>query len=197
MLSLSRAHSGDSAQSTLQHLWKNQNFTDVTLVTSDYREIEAQKAILGSCSLFFREIFLRTAHQKPLLYMHQVEPYRLQKVLEFLYKGEVQAEEEDLEGFLELGKLLKIKGLVESDGLNIKDTSNERLLNIEVEMFDILDRDDKLNTLREKQLISCQNCDFESFSDSDITNHNTSLHEDNETGLLGLLDSDEVSVPEI
>ena len=209
MLSLSRTCSGNSAQITLDQLWQDKDFTDVTLVTSDDRQIEAHKVILGSYSSFFRNIFLRTVNQKPILYMHRVEPNELLLLLEFLYKGEVKVEEDELEIFLELGKILKIKGLEERDGLDIKVTKDE---DIEVtQKYDTLtiketygesSKDFKTLCLNEqsspnKEMISCQNCDFQSGNDSDMQNHNTALHEDNETALLGLSDSDDIRLVEI
>ena len=205
MLSLSRACSDNSAQIILNQLWQDKDFTDVTLVTSGDRQIEAHKAILGSCSSFFRNIFLGTFHQKPVLYMHNVEPNRLLVLLEFLYKGEVQLEEDDLERFLELGKLLKIRGLEERDGINIKEETNDEeivgpkkcdTLAVKAQQMESIKiaKTHGLSKLlpHTKELISCQNCDFQSCNYSEIQNHNTALHEDNETALLGLSDSDEI-----
>ena len=47
-------------------------FTDVTLVTEDDQQIDSHKIILSTCSQFFRNIFERNPHQKPLLYLKDV-----------------------------------------------------------------------------------------------------------------------------
>ena len=208
MLSLSRTCSGNSAQTTLDQLRQDKDFTDVTLVTSDDRQIEAHKVILGSYSSFFSNIFLQTLHQKPILYMHKVDPNRLLLLLEFLYKGEVKVEEDELEMFFELGKIFKIQGLEERDGFNIKVTKDEDIETTQkYDTFTIKEtcsesiKDFKTLCLNEqsslnKEIISCQNCDFQSGNDSDMQNHNTALHEDNETALLGF-DSDDIPLLEI
>ena len=49
-------------------------------------------------------------------------------LLEFIYKGDVKIEGDELERFLELGQLLKIKGLEERGGLIIEETKDEDIV---------------------------------------------------------------------
>ena len=90
MFSLESTDFALRAPSTLQQLWRDQVFTDVTLVTVDDKQIEAHKAILSSASGWFQQILVRNPHQKPLIYLGNVDSERLEKVLQFMYLGQVK-----------------------------------------------------------------------------------------------------------
>ena len=88
-------------------------FTDVTLVTEDDQQIDSHKIILSTCSQFFRNIFERNPHQKPLLYLKDVPYSDLRKVLDYIYLGECKVNSDGLEKFLILGETLQIHGLTQ------------------------------------------------------------------------------------
>jgi hypothetical protein len=111
MLSVSNARPEDHALVTLQQVWADRDFTDVTLVTADNRQLEAHKVILSSCSSLFRNILLRNPHPNPVLYLHNITEQGLAEVLEFAYLGRVQLPEEKLEDFLNMGRILGLTGL--------------------------------------------------------------------------------------
>ena len=91
----------------------DQELSDVTLVSSDGEEIEAHKVILASGSGFFQNLFLqsvkRTTH--PLLYMRGLKTTELNLIVDFLYQGEVNVPQDQLEDFLALATELQLKGL--------------------------------------------------------------------------------------
>jgi len=78
------------------------------------RQIQAHKLILSACSPFFRSILKQNPHQHPLLYLKGVEFIHLQAVLTFMYNGEVNIAQEDLNSFLSVAKDLEVKGLTEN-----------------------------------------------------------------------------------
>jgi len=84
---------------------------DVTLVSDDNEEIEAHKLILSACSSFFKTILKRRKHQHPLIYIKGTNSSELSAILDFMYQGEVNVEQKNLEKFLEAASDLKIKGL--------------------------------------------------------------------------------------
>ena len=47
-----------SAPNIVQQLWREKDFTDVTLVTADNHQITAHKAVISSCSPLFRDMLL-------------------------------------------------------------------------------------------------------------------------------------------
>ena len=103
----------ENVQSALGKFWKNSDMSDVTLATADGCQQKAHKVILASSSPFFENLFQRIPHPNMLIYMKGVSKARLEMVLEFIYLSRVEVSQEDLNGFLDLGKELQITGLVE------------------------------------------------------------------------------------
>ena len=97
--------------SSIQTLKNNQELTDVTLVCEDNQRIEAHKVIVSSASNFFRSILTENDHSHPLIYMRGVQVRYLQYVLDFIYKGETNVLQGDLNNFLQLSKELELTGL--------------------------------------------------------------------------------------
>jgi len=93
-----------------QDLRQEKEFFDVTLACKD-GQLEAHKVILSSCSTFFRDILKRNPHVHPLLYMKDVKLSHLQAVMDFMYQGNVNVDQKELDTFLALARELKVKGL--------------------------------------------------------------------------------------
>jgi len=111
----------------LKPLREDEDFVDVTLVSEDEEELSAHKVILSMCSPFFKKVLKNKKHPHPLLYMKGVNIADLKLLLKFIYHGEVNVPQEELEDFLAVAKNLKILGL--SDSTKNKDNSvDEKLL---------------------------------------------------------------------
>jgi len=78
------------------------------------RQIQAHKLILSACSPFFRSILRQNPHQHPLLYLKGVGFSELQSVLNFMYHGEVNIAQEELNSFLSVAEELQVKGLTQN-----------------------------------------------------------------------------------
>ena len=91
------------------------DFLDVTLVSEEDEQLQAHKVILSACSPFFRKILQRNPHQHPLLYLKGVKFADLQSVLNFMYYGEVNVAQDELNSFLAVAEELKIKGLTQNN----------------------------------------------------------------------------------
>ena len=87
------------------------DFCDVTLVGEGGRKIDAHKVILAASSNWFKNLLKQTMHPHPLLYMKGVNGKQLFYVLDFLYDGEVNIYQEDLDEFLKVADELQLKGL--------------------------------------------------------------------------------------
>jgi len=96
-----------------QELRDDKDFFDVTLACDD-EQIQAHKVILSACSPFFRNILRRNPHQNPLLYLKGVKFPDLQSVLNFMYHGEVNVAQGDLNSFLAVAEDLQVKGLTQN-----------------------------------------------------------------------------------
>jgi len=95
-------------------------FFDCTLTTDDdeaYSDnLRAHKVILSACSEFFRNILTKesmSAHPNPLIYLRGISAQDMKYILDFMYHGEVNVAQEELDKFLEVAETLKIKGLTQ------------------------------------------------------------------------------------
>ena len=112
-------HFETNATNTFQKLWNDQDFSDVTLATVDDQQIRAHKVILSSCSELFRNIFLRIPHQNTPLYLKGIRYKELTLVMKFIYLGQCEVRQSELEDFLSTGNDLKVGGIMEY--VNLKD----------------------------------------------------------------------------
>jgi len=96
-----------------RELRDDKDFFDVTLACNG-DQIQAHKVILSACSPFFRNILRRNPHQHPLLYLKGVKYTDLQSVLNFMYHGEVNVAQEELNSFLAVAEELSVKGLTQN-----------------------------------------------------------------------------------
>merc|ERR1711936_320650 len=96
-----------------RELREDKDFFDVTLACDD-EQLQAHKVILSACSPFFRAILRRNKHDHPLLYLKGVKYVDLVAVLNFMYHGEVNIAQEELNSFLAVAEDLKVKGLTQN-----------------------------------------------------------------------------------
>jgi len=102
---------------------EEKDFFDCTLSCGS-RQIQAHKLILSACSPFFRSILKQNPHQHPLLYLKGVEFTDLQSVLNFMYHGEVNVAQEELNSFLAVAEDLKVKGLTQNNSSDLASKPN-------------------------------------------------------------------------
>ena len=86
-------------------------FADVTLVCEDGQQLEAHKVFLAASSPFFLNILKKNKHPHPLIYMKGTKFENLLATIDFLYYGEANVFQENLDSFLSMAKELKLKGL--------------------------------------------------------------------------------------
>lgn len=115
-------------------------FADVTLVCEDGKQVEAHKVILASGSSLFLDILRRNKHQHPLIYMRGLKSESLEATIDFLYHGEVNVLQEDLDSFLAVAEELRIKGLSGNQKpdheTNSKRTPNQKVKDESTKMED-------------------------------------------------------------
>ena len=85
---------------------------DVTLVGDDHRQLPAHKLVLSACSEYFKDIFKNNKHSHPLLCLDGIKNDELNNILDYIYNGEVQIYQENLEQFLSIAQRFKLKGLL-------------------------------------------------------------------------------------
>ena len=107
-----------------RELREDKDFFDVTIACDD-DQLQAHKVILSACSPFFRTILRRNKHEHPLLYLKGVKYADLVSVLNFMYHGEVNVAQEELNSFLAVAEDLKVKGLTQNNSETSKFNPSE------------------------------------------------------------------------
>ena len=96
---------------TFRTLRDNPDFADVTLVSEDNNTIKAHRVILASSSPIIKSMFDTIQHSHPLIYMKGIKFKDLLYLVDFIYNGETNINQEDLQGFMGLAQEFKVKGL--------------------------------------------------------------------------------------
>ena len=115
----------ENVTSAFGSLREDNHFTDVTLACDDANQLEAHKVILASSSPFFQNILTRNKHAHPMIYMRGVKSKDLVAIVDFLYCGEANIYQENLESFLAIAEELQLKGLMgktQNDEVEQKET---------------------------------------------------------------------------
>ena len=79
-------------------------------------EVEAHKVILASSSPFFQNILRRSKHPHPMIYMRGLKGDDLSAIVNFLFCGEANVFQENLDSFLAIAEELQLKGLMRKAG---------------------------------------------------------------------------------
>ena len=78
---------------------------------------QAHKVVLSASSPFFKSMLRNNPAQHPVLIMPPEVKYQdLERVFEFIYCGVVKVQSIDVESFMRVANLLKIRGLTEQNG---------------------------------------------------------------------------------
>ena len=85
---------------------------DVTLVCDDHSQVSAHKLVLSACSEYFKNIFKNNKHSHPLLSLEGVSSNDLNNVLDYIYNGETQIFQDNLDRFLDVAQRFKLEGLI-------------------------------------------------------------------------------------
>ena len=90
---------------------RNNEFTDVTLVTADNNKFAAHKVILAAYSFVFKNMLGNEKHPHPLIFLRGVESKVLGALLDFIYCGEAEIQNDDLDKFIKLSTDIELMGL--------------------------------------------------------------------------------------
>ena len=112
---------GGSVSRSFASIRESNQFFDCTLTTDDDEEysdnLRAHKVILAASSEFFKKILTKEsmcAHPNPLIYLRGISAQELKYILDFIYHGEVNVAQDELDKFLEVAETLKIQGLTQN-----------------------------------------------------------------------------------
>jgi len=97
-----------------ESLLKDKAFVDVTL-GCDGRKLPAHKMLLSACSPYFRDLLKDNLCQHPIIVLRDVSHEDMSSLLQFMYNGEVNVTQQQLNSFLKTAEFLKIRGLTDND----------------------------------------------------------------------------------
>ena len=105
----------DHLKSMMRELMMNEDFSDVTLVTEDKKEIKANISILHACSPFFKDILKKEKNSSSIMYLRGVQYTEIESIMQYIYLGEATLYEERMEEFLAVARSLEIKELCNTE----------------------------------------------------------------------------------
>ena len=97
-----------NVNSAFGKLRDDREFTNVTLVCEDGQQMEAHKVILASSSPFFEKLLQKSKHPHPLIYLRGFHSKDFTHILYFLYFGEANVYQEDLDSFLAIAEEIQL-----------------------------------------------------------------------------------------
>ena len=95
-------------------LRSDNDFTDITLACED-QSVKAHKVILSACSPLFKKLLKTHSQPQTVIFMRGVKAYELVAMMDFIYEGETNIFQDQLERFLALAEELELKGFAGSE----------------------------------------------------------------------------------
>ena len=149
--------------STFSQFQTKTYFQDVTLVSDDHKQISAHRVILSAGSGYFNHVLSGNAHSHPLLCLDGINSSELNNVIDFIYTGELQLYQENLDRFLQIAQKLQLQGIQSSEENGIKEK-------IETKYDAVVAESDSMNFTEHigaKKIISMTSEDFQSIEELD------------------------------
>ena len=85
---------------SMRNLRHGEHLQDVTLVGDDQQQLRANKLVLSFSSDYFNTVFMNNGQSNVVLCLQGLTKQDLQNCLDYMYYGEVQILQQDLERFL-------------------------------------------------------------------------------------------------
>ena len=179
----------DHLKSMMRELMMNEDFSDVTLVTEDKKQIKAHINILSACSPVFKDILKKDKNSSPVMYLRGIQYTELESIIQFIYLGEATFYEERMDEFLAVAKSLEIKEICnaetefndepkDSPTTNDQDTSTE-LVEEQPVIPDIKNKEDQQErcVVNGNAKFECDQCDKTYSGHSGLYTHKQSVHQ--------------------
>ena len=179
----------DHLKGMMKELMMNEDFSDVTIVTEDKKQIKANINILSTCSPVFNEILKKEKNSSLLLYLRGIQFSEMESIMQFIYLGEATFYEERMDEFLAVAKLLEIKELCNAETQTNVPPNDEPSVSDPVTSTENLEArtvtSDHVNEQapqEERQNVNanryhCEQCDKTYSSISNLNIHKRAVHE--------------------
>ena len=115
----------DYLKSMMKEFLMNEEFSDVTLVTEDKKQIKANINILRACIPVFKDILKKEKNSSTVIYLRGIQFSEMESILQFIYLGEATFYEERMDEFLAVAKSLEIKELCNAEPETLDEPNDE------------------------------------------------------------------------
>ena len=105
-------------QNVFPRLLTSEHFVDITLACEG-QMIKCHKVVLSACSNYFEKLLVQNPCQHPIIFMKDMKHWEVQALVDFMYKGEVNVSQDELNSLLVAAEALQIRGLCGSDQSNV------------------------------------------------------------------------------
>ena len=123
--SLNWDHHLSSVQNCFSSALNDPLYSDVTLVSEDFKSFQGHRVILSSCSKVFMELLkLSNPQSSPMIYLKGFTSNQISDILKFIYQGCVEVPTTELSSFVEKAEELQL--------LNIR-TKKDNIINEKLE----------------------------------------------------------------
>ena len=102
-------HHLSSVQSCFSGALNDPLYSDVTLVSEDFKTFQGHRVILSSCSKVFMELLkLSNPQSSPMIYLKGFTSNQISNILKFIYQGCVEVPTTELSSFVEKAEELQL-----------------------------------------------------------------------------------------
>ena len=146
---------------------RNENYLhDVTLVGDDHHQISAHRVVLSACSEYFKSIFKNSNYpmQHPVLCLSGIISSDFNNILDYIYNGQIQIYQDDLDRFLDIAQRLKLDGLMASED-NRKE--EEKTYNKQEPIITSVNDDENFVPIQEDTSVKTVSVNLEEMNDID------------------------------
>ena len=123
MYSLTSQTYPDNLRSMMKELLRDDEFSDVTLVTDDKKHLKGHMNILCAASPVFRDILQKEKKTHPIIFLRGTHSSDVESILEYIYLGEATFYQERMVDFLAVAKSLEIEELCIEENEEVKEES--------------------------------------------------------------------------
>lgn len=88
-------------------LLSSEQFVDVTLAC-DGGSIKCHKVVLSACSDYLERLLLEIPCTHPIIFLRDMRMWELQALVEFMYRGEVYVEQQQLAKLMQAAEALQV-----------------------------------------------------------------------------------------
>ena len=164
-----------NVSNTFRKLRTSEHFYDVTLVSDDQQQVQAHKVVLSSSSEYFKNILTSNKHSHPMLCLSGVNKEDLKNVLDFIYNGEIQICQDNLDTFLDIAQRFQLEGLIrgneernETEHFEYKHEGFQEHGKVDPGVMDIA-TESHINPVKTQKIIAMESSNFDNIEEIDRT----------------------------